>query len=693
MNRSVYIASTDANSGKSLVSLGILQMVMRQTPNVGVFRPIINDYPEGKQDNHIATMISHFNLNIKYEESFAYTRSQVVDLKNNGKIDEVLDFIIQKYKALEDKYDFILIEGTPMNVNSAFDINLNVLIAKSLNIPVVLVIKDTYKTIEELEQRVSLEVNSFVENDTKVIATIVNKSKKDKQTLVSYLEAKLSKEILFGIIPREIELSYPTLKEVAEAVHAHILYGEDNLNKPVKKFVIGAMQLPNFLNYVEDDSLIIIPGDRSDLLVGSLLANLSINYPKISGVLLTVGVVPHKNIIRLINDSQLMVPILAVKDGTFETANIISGIKSKIYPQSTSKIKTGIDIFEQNVDVPALEQKISSFKVEGITPRMFQYNMVKSAKNAQKHIVLPEGSDERVLKAASMLAEDGVVNLTVLGNPEEISQNVQKLGLYWDEERIQLVDPIKSPKFNEYAQTLCELRKSKGMELPQAQDLMMDATYYGTMMVYKGDADGMVSGAQNTTAHTIRPALQFVKTKPGIKTVSSVFFMLLDDRVLVYGDCAIVPNPTAEQLAEIAITSAETAKAFGIEPKVAMLSYSSGNSGSGQDVDKVRAATLLVKELRPDILVEGPIQYDAAVDPSVGKNKMPGSLVAGQANVLIFPDLNTGNNTYKAVQRETDGLAIGPVLQGLNKPINDLSRGAKIEDIYNTVVITSIQSI
>jgi phosphate acetyltransferase len=324
---------------------------------------------------------------------------------------------------------------------------------------------------------------------------------------------------------------------------------------------------------------------------------------------------------------------------------------------------------------------------------MFQYNMIVNARKAQKHIVLPESDDDRILTAASQLAKDKICFLTVLGNPNEVKAKIRQMGLYWDDERIKIISPQDSDLYEDYAYTLYELRKSKGLELPAATDLMLDVSYFGTMMVYKGHADGMVSGAKHTTAHTIKPALQFVKTKPGVNTVSSVFFMLLDDRVLVYGDCAIVPNPTSEQLAEIAISSADSAKTFGIDiPKVAMLSYSSGTSGSGEDVEKVRTATAIIKEKRPDILVEGPIQYDAAVDSIVGKQKLPNSLVAGQANVLIFPDLNTGNNTYKALQRETGAMAVGPMLQGLNKPINDLSRGATIEDIYNTVVITTIQA-
>ena len=396
---------------------------------------------------------------------------------------------------------------------------------------------------------------------------------------------------------------------------------------------------------------------------------------------------------KIFDGIQKNIPIMVAKTDTFETANIIGNTQAHIYPENTEKVKMLLQLFDENVDAEKLNNSIASFKSETITPRMFQYNMVQKARAGQKHIVLPEGTDDRILTAASQLAEDELVYLTILGEPEAIKTRAKNiLGLKWNEDRINIINPAESEKYEAYAEKLYELRKSKGLELSQAKDLMLDASYFGTMMVFLGDADGMVSGAVNTTAHTIRPSLQFVKTKPGVNTVSSVFFMLLHDRVLVYGDCAVVPNPTAEQLADIAISSADSAIAFGIEPKVALLSYSSGNSGSGADVDKVREATALVKERRPELLVEGPIQYDAAVDPKVGKQKMPNSPVAGQANVLIFPDLNTGNNPYTAVQRETGGLAIGPMLQGLKKPVNDLSRGALIPDIYNTVLITAIQS-
>jgi phosphate acetyltransferase len=453
------------------------------------------------------------------------------------------------------------------------------------------------------------------------------------------------------------------------------------------------MQVPNFLNFIKENVLIITPGDRGDIIIAALQANLSTSYPPIAGIVLTAGTEPEEPIIRLINGLQTVVPIIAVKAGTFQTTTQIGNIRSRITADNTKKIQLAIDVFNKYVDVTKLDEQIVTFKHSGgITPRMFQYQLTNWAKREKKHIVLPEGNDERILKAAARLISQEIVTLTLLGNPDDIMANIKRLGLNLDLSKINIVNPATSGYYQDYVNTLYELRKNKNVNLEMATDMMTDVSYFGTMMVYKGHADGMVSGAVHTTQHTIRPALQFVKTKPGISVVSSVFFMCLPDRVSVFGDCAVNPNPTAEQLAEIAISSAESSRRFGIEPRIAMLSYSSGTSGEGEDVEKVRRATEIVKAKRPDLKVEGPIQYDAAVDPIVGKSKLPGSEVAGQASVLIFPDLNTGNNTYKAVQRETGALAIGPMLQGLNKPVNDLSRGCTVDDIFNTVIITAIQA-
>lgn len=689
MNKSVYIIATNAHSGKSVVSLGVLQMIMRNTTKVGYFKPIIES--KSKKDQLIETVLQHFKLDMSYDEAFAFSRKEIIALKNEGNIGEVYDTIIKKYKALESKFDFVLVDTSSLVEDSVFDSNFNASIAQSLNIPVLMVLKDNFASEEELINQVQVDLNNLLEQDVRVLSVFVNKAVNATKSTQDKLE-QIFKGVTFTMIPRREELSRPTIREIANALNAEFLYKGDNIDVTTKQTVVGAMQLSNYLSNLNEDSLAVLPTDRTDLIAGTLVANYS-NYSNVKGMVLYGGFEPDKSIVKILEGIQKNIPIMLSKSNTFETANLIGNIKSGIYPENTEKVNMLLQLFDENVDEQKLNNSISSFKSETITPRMFQYNMVQKARKGQKHIVLPEGTDDRILTAASQLAEDELVYITILGEPEAIKTRAKNiLSLKWNEERISIVNPADSPKYEAYAEKLYELRKSKGLELSQAKDLMLDASYFGTMMVFLGDADGMVSGAVNTTAHTIRPSLQFVKTKPGVNTVSSVFFMLLHDRVLVYGDCAVVPNPTAEQLADIAISSADSAIAFGIEPKVALLSYSSGNSGSGADVDKVREATALVKERRPELLVEGPIQYDAAVDPKVGKQKMPNSLVAGQANVLIFPDLNTGNNTYKAVQRETGALAIGPMLQGLKKPVNDLSRGATIPDIYNTVLITAIQS-
>jgi phosphate acetyltransferase len=452
------------------------------------------------------------------------------------------------------------------------------------------------------------------------------------------------------------------------------------------------MRLSNYLKYLKKGSMAITPGDRIDVLMGALQANLSSNFPHISGIVLTGGIELPEHVKKLLAGLPDVLPVLSVKEFTFETSIKASNVVSTITKDSTRKINLALTLFDKYVDLEALSKKVMSTLPSGMTPKMFIYHLQKLAAKNRKTIVLPEGNDDRVLRAVEILQKKDVVDMILLGDFDQIKNRSRNIGLTIDFDKTPVIDPKNSKNYKRYAKNFYELRKNKGVNMEIACDTMSDVSYFGTMMVYKGDADGMVSGAAHTTQHTIRPALQFIKTKPGSKVVSSVFFMCLDDRVVAYGDCAINPNPTAEQLAEIAISSAETSKKFGIEPKVAMLSYSSGDSGKGEEVEKVREATHIVKKAYPDLKIEGPIQYDAAVDMGVGKKKLPDSEVAGQASVLIFPDLNTGNNTYKAVQRETGAIAIGPVLQGLNKPVNDLSRGCLVEDIVNTIIITAIQA-
>jgi phosphate acetyltransferase len=691
MSKNVFIATSEPYCGKSIITLGLVNMLLGKTKKVGYFKPIINADPKEKKDEHIAAGTEYFGLSINYDDAFAFTRSQALQMIQNKSQGEMIDVIIGKFKQLEEAYDFTVIEGSDfVGEGIAFEFDANISIAKNLAAPVIIVISGENKTTAQVVTTALTVFQNFQARDVQVLAIVVNRVQSSQAEEVKHLLImQVHSDLVIAVIPFEKSLNSPTMLEINKQLGGKLLFGEDQLSNQADHFITGAMQVPNFLNYLEENVLIVTPGDRGDIIIAALQANLSRSYPKISGIVLSAGFEPEESLMRLIQGSPSIIPIISVKTGTFETSAKLGTIQSRITPGNREKILLAIDTFEKYVDVKTLDEKLVTFKPEGITPHTFQYQLTKWAKNEIKHIVLPEGNEDRILKAATRLIDKKIVTLTLLGDPGEIAASVKRLGLTLDLNNIRIIDPVKSVYYEDYVNTFYELRKHKNVELEMARDTMTDVSYFGTMMVYKGHADGMVSGAVHTTQHTIRPALQFVKTKPGISVVSSVFFMCLPDRVCVFGDCAVNPNPTAEQLAEIAISSAGSSQKFGIEPKI---SYSSGTSGEGEGVEKVRRATELVKQKRPDLKVEGPIQYDAAVDPVVGHQKMPDSEVAGKATVLIFPDLNTGNNTYKAVQRETGALAIGPMLQGLNKPVNDLSRGCTVDDIFNTVIITAIQS-
>ncbi len=696
MSKAVYISTVESNSGKSLISLGLLELLLRKTSNVGYFRPIVKS---NKKDEHTQLILDYFQLSQHYNECHSFTSNKVIQMMGAGQMEKMLDKIISDYKKLEEKYDFILIEGTDYTGQStAFEFELNAAIARNLGTPVLLVGTGKNKEAAVAADELKFALDSFLEEECEVIGAILNRVDPEREDeYKKALRQKLGgtgKQKELTVIPDNILLSSPSVAEIVEQLEAEVLFGKNYLAKNlVYRFSVAGMSLANYLDKITENCAVIVSGDRSEIVLGSLQANRSESYPKISCIVLTGGFDMAPSVYRLLQGLPDNVPILKVQPNTFHTAVNLSNVKSNLREDNPMKIELALQYFHEKIDATNLEDRIVTFHPKGMTPKMFKYNLLSTAKKKKMHIVLPEGNDIRILKATEQLMDMDVVDITLLYNdPEAIVKKIKDNALRIDLEKVNIVAPFESKNYKPYYSTLLEARKHKGMTEQVAKDLMSDVSYYGTMMVHQKHADGMVSGAINTTQHTIRPALQFVKTKPGINVVSSVFFMCLEDRVLVYGDCAVNPNPTAEQLAEIAISSAETAKAFGVEPKVAMLSYSSGASGKGEEVEKVRKATEIVKATNPDLLVEGPIQYDAAVDPEVGKQKMPDSKVAGQATVLIFPDLNTGNNTYKAVQRETGAIAIGPVLQGLNKPVNDLSRGCTVEDIINTVIITAIQA-
>ena len=693
MSKGIYVATIEPNSGKSVVVLGLMRMLLGKTAKVGYFRPIIEDTKGGEMDNHINTVVSYFEIDINYKRTFAYTRNEVLDLYNKGKSGHVIDEIIKKYKYLEARFDFVLVEGTDFShENSSLELDINLLISKNLGLPAIIVSQGDGKSLSEVVDNVQLAHDTFKE-EVDVLSIMTNKiNPEDVPELKMLLKARINSGTDITVIPKIKSLASPTIKEITNHLDGNILFGADMINNQSENFSVGAMQLRNYLTHLKENALVITPGDRADIILGALQANISKNYPKISGIILSGGLIPENSILKLIEGLSSVVPIISVKGGTFFVTNAIGKIKSRIYADNIEKIETSIATFEKHVATEKLSEDLVTFKSGVFTPRMFQYNLLQRALKNKKHIVLPEGYDERILRAAARLIDAQVVDLTLIGEESKIKDRLIKHDIPLNIKSINIVSPLESPHFQDYVNTFYELRKHKDVNLDMARDAMADVSYFATMMIYKGHADGMVSGAAHTTAHTLRPALQFIKTKPGVNIVSSVFFMCLEDRVSIFGDCAINPNPNAEQLAEIAISSAKTAQDFGVEPKVAMLSYSSGASGKGEDVERVRKATEIAKAKAPHLKIEGPIQYDAAVDMRIGQSKLPNSEVAGQASVLIFPDLNTGNNTYKAVQRETGALAIGPMLQGLNKPVNDLSRGCTADDIYSTVIITAIQA-
>jgi phosphate acetyltransferase len=692
MSNNLYIAAAEAESGKSLVVLGLMELLSRHVQKIGFFRPVVAS--ANKWDGHIRLIAERYKLPFAYETMYGMTGRNAVDLMQVGDNDSVFTGILDKYKKLERECDFILIEGTDFRGTlTQFEFDFNVRFANNLGAPILAVINGNGKSLSGIADNIKIIKSILNDEKCSQIGTVINRITLNDAAAIRKVLVEIGKpeEINF-VLPEKDILQKLTIRQVIKALDATEVYGSDkHLNTDVIDFKIAAMGLEQILNNVSEGSLIIVPGDRSDVLVGLLMTLLTDNFPKISGILLTGGLKPSRQVLRIMDGIvDLPVSIFSVDTDTYETAMRINKIHPVLIPENERRLAAALGHFEANVDLDVLGQIIRITRSKVVTPVMFEYDLFERARANRKHIVLPEAEDERILRATEILLRRNVVDITLLGNEESILKKADSLQLQLS--GVNIIDPYDNDLVHEYAAEYYKIRKHKGITKKQAYDLMYDVSYLGTMMVHKGHADGMVSGAAHTTGHTIRPAFEFIKTKPGVSIVSSSFLMCFADRVLIYGDCAINPNPNSEQLADIAISSAVTALNFGIEPRIAMLSYSTGESGKGEDVDKVRKATQIARERRPDLKIEGPIQYDAAIEPSVARTKMPDSEVAGKATVFIFPDLNTGNNTYKAVQRAANAVAIGPVLQGLNKPVNDLSRGCLVKDIVNTVVITAIQA-
>ena len=682
----IYIAASEGETGKAIIALGLLHRLTSIVAKVGVFRPIT---PLGEDRDYILELLlAHATAGLPRERCVGVTYQQL-----HSDPDAALADIVDSYQWLADRCDAVVIVGSDYTdvTGGPAELSVNARIAANLGAPVVLAVRARGRTPDRIAQVVELSLAELAAHHAHTAAVVATRCRPDDMTAVA--EALRRFEPKSYVLPDEPMLEAPTVAEMQQAVNGTLISGDEAMmSRECMSVLVCGMTAPNVLERLREGQAVITPADRDDVVLAVTCAHGADSYPSLSCLILNGALKMHPAVAKLVSGLRLRLPIIATTTGTFETAIAAASARGRVTPASPRKIDMAVALVERHVNIAdLLGVRLAPIPIPTvITPQMFTHQLLDRARADRKRIVLPEGSDDRILRAAGRLLRHGVVDLTILGDEAEIRSRAAELGVNLSDAAI--LDPRSSELCEKFVAQYADLRESKGVTLEQAGEIMQDTTYFGTMLVYNGFVDGMVSGAAHTTEHTVRPALEVIKTKPDISIVSSIFLMCLEDRVLAYGDCAIVPNPTAEQLADIAISSSGTAARFGIEPRVAMLSYSTGVSGAGADVDKVRQATELVRQRQPDLLVEGPIQYDAAVEPSVAATKMPDSPVAGRATVLIFPDLNTGNNTYKAVQRTAGAIAIGPVLQGLNKPVNDLSRGALVEDIVNTVAITAIQA-
>lgn len=683
---SLYITSTTFRAGKAVIALGTLETIARKVGRVGLFRPIVSG--DDGTDSLIELLGDRYRVGIEHAVGLTY--QQAAAYIDDGDTSRLVARLVDDFNRMKDDYDFVLVVGTDFTGPSPFrELGLNANLAANMGAPVLAVVNGYQLDETSILEATDSSANLLTERGCTIVATVVNRVDPIR---VDHVRARVAEEAhRFPIyVLRDLPvLSAVTVEEVAAGLGGDVLVGSpDSLQREVDAFLAGSGHLQTLLPLLTDGALVVASGDRADLAVGAAASALSRDMPTPSGVLLTCGHRPDPMTLSLLVASG--VPVVAVEPDTYQTLHVLEGLRGEIRASSRRKIAAALGEFATAVDLDELTSRIRLSHPDVVTPLMFSFTLLERARADRRRIVLPEGTDERILRATEELVHGGVVDITLLGDPAEIQAKALALGT--DVSGVEIIDPTTSSLHDEFADFYFGLREAKGVTRELASDVVLDVSYFGTLLVASGRVDGMVSGAAHTTAHTIRPALEIVRTTPKALLVSSCFLMCLPDRVLVFADCAVNPDPTAEQLADIAIQSADTAVAFGVDPRVAMVSYSTGTSGSGSDVDKVRDATEIVARRRPDLPLAGPIQYDAAVDPGVGQSKMPGNPVAGHATVLIFPDLNTGNTTYKAVQRSADAVAVGPVLQGLRRPVNDLSRGCTVPDIVNTVAITAIQA-
>ncbi len=691
------IVPTSNRAGLTSVSLGVLRAFEQSNIKPLFFKPIEQSYVT-QLEQQIDPAV-HFAQELFHMPTVApLALNEVEMLISQGKDDDMIELVVQRMSELrlQQAHDVVVIEGLAPDSDRPFLADKNLALARALQAEIILVVSALDVTAEQVAEQVSLYVHDYDDDHVRIAGFVLNSINVPETEFAPFVE-EVSKRIAanrapltcLGAIQYAAEKSMFRMKDLARYLNARVLHGSEYLDgSRVKELVVAGRSATHMVERFKAGAVIIASGDREDVMMATALRVIS--GTPLAGLILTCNEVPSPNLQALIAPAlKADVPVLLTEHDTFNTANILSHMPNGVPADDLCRMGNMVDYVAENLQINALIQNLDQPKDVRLSPPAFRYRMMQLARTANKRIVLPEGTEPRTVQAAIICQQKGIARCVLLAKPEEVKDVAEKLNVALPLD-LEILDPDLLRQ--KYVEPMVKLRKHKGLTPELALRQLEDTVVLGTMMLAQNDVDGLVSGAIHTTANTIRPALQLIKTKPDASLVSSVFFMLMPDQVLVYGDCAVNPEPSASELADIAIQSANSAQAFGVEPKVAMISYSTGTSGMGAEVEKVKEATDLAKQKRPDLLIDGPLQYDAASVLSVGRQKAPDSPVAGQATVFVFPDLNTGNTTYKAVQRSANVLSVGPMLQGLNKPVNDLSRGALVDDIVYTIALTAIQA-
>ncbi|KEF32569.1 Phosphate acetyltransferase [Marinobacter nitratireducens] len=708
MAKSLFIAPTSIDSGLTSVCLGLLRALERVGVSVGFYKPFCQSVHHGEhlhndgKDSSTEFIRASSHLTPPTPIPLKEAQHQL----NRGKTDLLMENIVGEYQAVARDVDVVIIEGLVPDRSEAYIARLNVEVSRNLGSEVILVAPPKNRAPADLDEELEFSARLFANpSDPDVIAVILNKvgepessglsapTINDKDTQTPDYSKRCSvfssqRFRLLATIPWQPDLLAPRVSDVARELEMRVLNEGQMHTRRIQRVSVCARTIRNMTDTLRPGTLMVTPGDRDDIIVATAVA--ALNGVPLAGLLLTGGLMPDPKVTDLCRSALgTGLPVLFSDNNTYETAYLLGNLSSAIPTDDPERIEKAMEAVATRIDTDWLQEHLKVQRQSRLSPPAFRYQLSERSRAANKRIVLPEGCEPRTVHAAIICHDRGLARCVLLGDKNEVERVASSQGLELPDD-IEIIDPAAVRR--NYVTPMVELRKHKGLAPDMAEAMLEDNVVLGTMMVALDEADGLVSGAIHTTANTVRPALQLIKTHDQARVVSSVFFMLLPQQVVVYGDCAINPDPDAEELADIAIQSAQSAEAFGIDPVVAMISYSTGESGSGQDVDKVREATRIARARRPDLLIDGPLQYDAAAIESVAKSKAPESKVAGRATVFVFPDLNTGNTTYKAVQRSANVVSIGPMLQGLRKPVNDLSRGALVEDIVFTIALTAVQA-